>query len=59
MDAMIGTVIAAGKATLHELRTIYDLEDLFILHECCIVPNIAEHDAYENARREAALNRLR
>lgn len=34
---MIGTVISAGRATLHELDTVYGVEDLYDLLEIAVI----------------------
>lgn len=33
IDPLIGTIISSGKATLHELKTIYSLEDALNIYE--------------------------
>lgn len=48
---MLGLIISEGKATLNELRTIYSLEDAFLLWECIIVPKINEYLAAEEAHK--------
>jgi len=37
VDPFIGSIISADKAKLHELRTIYDLEDAMDLWEIIAV----------------------
>ena len=34
---VIGCLISAGKATLHELETVYSLEDAFLMMEVLVV----------------------
>jgi hypothetical protein len=46
---LFGAVISAGKATLHELQTVYGTEDLYNLVEIIMV------DTY-NRRRLGALD---
>ena len=36
----IGAVISAGKATLHELSTVYGTEDLYLMLEIIVVDAI-------------------
>ena len=38
VDPLIGQIIDGGKATLHELQTVYTLEDAYTIWEACIVP---------------------
>jgi len=46
-------LISKGKATLHELRTIYDYEDALDMWEVVIVDAINEMRAHKHAEREA------
>lgn len=39
VDPFIGCIIANGKATLHELKTIYSLEDAFDMWEIVVTSN--------------------
>lgn len=39
---MIGYLISNRLATLHELQTIYTMEDAFIMYEASIVPKYNE-----------------
>lgn len=48
----MGAVIGEGKATLNELRTIYTLEDLFLMHEVIAVRMYNEHLAIKHAERK-------
>lgn len=36
---MVGIAISSGKATLHELQTVYSLGDLFLLIEVIQIDN--------------------
>lgn len=40
---MVAAVVAAGDATLHELDTVYSLEDLWTLFE---IRKVAQHNEY-------------
>jgi hypothetical protein len=53
IDGFIGAVIAEGKATLHELRTIYTLEDALDMWEIIAVTRYNEQLAMEHAEKEA------
>ena len=53
IDSIAGAIIAAKLATLHELRTIYDLEDGFLLWECIAIPRYNEWLASEYERKKA------
>lgn len=53
IDPVIGILISRGKATLHELRTIYDYEDALTMWEVIVVDAINEHRAYKQAQRDA------
>lgn len=53
VDSLIGAIIAEGKATLHELKTIYSLEDAFDLFEIIAVTRYNEHLAYEHAKKKS------
>lgn len=39
MPRTIATVISSGKATLHELDTVYGIEDMWMLLEVITVDN--------------------
>jgi hypothetical protein len=54
IDGLFGAIISEGKATLHELRTIYTLEDAFILWETIAVPKFNEWLAAKAAKKESA-----
>jgi hypothetical protein len=49
VDNLIGQIVASEKATLHELRTIYSLEDAFTLWEADIIPKYNEWNANKRA----------
>jgi hypothetical protein len=44
---LIGQILASGKASLIELRTVYSLEDAFIIWEADIVPKYNEWKAMQ------------
>jgi len=50
VDGFIGAILAEDKASLHELRTIYDLEDAFNIWEVIMVSRYNEHLAVEHAK---------
>ena len=52
VDSFIAVIIAEGKATLQELRTIYSLEDAFTLWETIVVPRYNEYLAIEHAKKK-------
>src|SRR6478736_4422745 len=52
VDGFLGAILAEDKATLNELRTIYDLEDAFDLWEVIMVTRYNEHLAIEHAKRK-------
>jgi len=47
MDPIFSTLISANYATLHEMRTVYSLEDVFMMIEALTVSSINEHNAME------------
>ncbi|CBW74463.1 unnamed protein product [Mycetohabitans rhizoxinica HKI 454] len=51
VDALVGAILSEGRATLQELRTVYTLEDAFILWESIAIPRYNEWLAAEHARR--------
>lgn len=51
VDGFIAGIIAEGKATLQELRTIYSLEDAFIIWESIIIPKYNEYLAAEEIKK--------
>ncbi|MBR2505364.1 MAG: transcription elongation factor GreA [Bacilli bacterium] len=59
MDSLIGQIIAEKVATLHELKTVYTLEDLYIMFEAIIVPKYNEYIAVEEIKKETERKRIR
>lgn len=57
-SAMVASVVHCGRATLHELRTVYHLEDLYRMWEIDYVPMY--NAWYDNERRKEKerLNKL-
>lgn len=45
---MCGIVITKRLATLHELQTIYSIDDLFVLYDIIETNNMNEEIAYGN-----------
>ena len=48
----MGTIIEANKATLNELRTVYTLEDAFLMWEVIAVNRFNEYKAMEKAKKQ-------
>ena len=42
IDPLFGTLISENLATLHELRTVYSLQDAFIMLDCMMVKKVNE-----------------
>jgi hypothetical protein len=51
-DGFISAIIADGKATLHELRTIYTLEDALDMWEIIAITRYNEYLAMEHAKKQ-------
>ena len=54
IDGLFGAIIAEGKATLNELKTIYTLEEALDLFEVIAVTRYNEHLAMEHAKKQGA-----
>ena len=52
IDHFIGAIVANGKATLHELKTIYSLEDAFLMWEVIAVTRYNEYLAVQHANKQ-------
>ena len=52
VDSFIGAIIADGKATLNELRTIYTLEDALNMWEVIAITRYNEYLAMEHAKKQ-------
>lgn len=50
VDAWIGAIISADKATLHELKTIYTLEDAMMMLEVIMVTRYNEYLSYKHSQ---------
>lgn len=55
---MVASVVQSGRATLNELRTIYDYEDLYRLWEIDYVPMYNKWYEGERSKEKARLNQL-
>jgi len=53
---LTGQIISSGKATLHELRTVYTLEDAFMIWEADIIPKYNEWLAAKKAGEQNERN---
>ena len=53
IDTLIGVLISTGKATLHELKTVYTLQDAYQLYEIAVIDYYNEQQAMERARERA------
>ena len=49
---MIGSVVNSKLATLHELETVYGLEDLYNLYEIILIKTANEQKALKKAREK-------
>ena len=54
IDGFIGALIAEGKASLNELKTVYTLEDAFYMWEVIAVTRYNEFLAMEYAKKQGA-----
>jgi len=52
VPGMIGVIITRRLATLHELQTVYSLDDAADLYEIAAVNNYNEWRASEEAKRK-------
>ncbi|MBJ9336140.1 hypothetical protein L2109_07085 [Citrobacter portucalensis] len=53
VDGFIGAIVAEGRATLYELKTVYSLEDAFTLWETNAVPRYNEYLATKHAQQKS------
>ena len=53
VDPFIGSIVASKQATLHELKTVYTLEDAYNLYEIIAVTRYNEYLAIEGAKKGA------
>lgn len=51
MPRLIGFIVSAGKATLHELQSVYSLRDAYELAEVILVDGVNQRRLTERARR--------
>jgi len=52
MDGFLGAILAEGKASLNELRTIYSLEDAFLMWEVIAVTKYNDYLAAKHAMKK-------
>ena len=52
MPAMLGVIVSRRLATLHELQTVYSLDDAVDLYEVAAVNNYNEWRAGEEAKKK-------
>jgi hypothetical protein len=52
VDQLIGAIVANKQATLHELQTVYTLEDAYDLFEIIAVTRYNEFLAIEDANKK-------
>ncbi|POP42323.1 hypothetical protein CHU32_03555 [Superficieibacter electus] len=52
VDGFIGAIVAEGRATLHELRTVYSLEDAFLMWETIAIPRYNEYLAMQHSQQK-------
>ena len=53
MNGVVGALVAEGRASLHDLKTIYSVEDAMDLWETVAIPRYNEWLAAEAARKGA------
>lgn len=53
MPAMLGVIVTRRLATLHELQTVYSLDDAYDLYEVAVVNNYNEWKNAEEVRKNA------
>lgn len=53
IDSLVGKVIAGGRATLQQLRTVYTIEDAMHIWEAAVVPEFNDYMAIKEAQRKA------
>lgn len=54
---MVGQIIYQKVATLHELQTVYTLEDLYIMYEAIAVPMYNEYMQIEKTKKDIEAKR--
>lgn len=57
MDGLIGAIISSGKATLHELKSIYSLEDAIDMWEIIVTVRHNEYLAMKHAEKQSKKQR--
>lgn len=48
INGLVGTLVANRIATLHELKTVYTLEDALDMYEAYIIPKYNEWKSMKN-----------
>lgn len=57
-DPMIAYVVSSGLATLHEVNTVYSLEDIYRLYEILKVRDYNHWKAQEVAKQRAKIKKF-
>lgn len=52
IDAIVGCITEAGQCTRQELKTVYSVEDVFMMYEAVMVPRINEWLAIERQKQK-------
>ncbi len=52
IEGLFGAIVASGKATLHELKTIYSLEDAWLMWEVIAVTRYNEYLAVKDSQKK-------
>lgn len=58
INGLLAGVVRSGAATLHELKTVYSLEDARWLEECFYIPKLNEMRWQERQKRHAEAKRM-
>lgn len=53
ISGLVGVLVGNRIATLHELKTIYSLEDAMDMYEAFIIPKFNEWKSANNAKMKA------
>lgn len=56
VEELIGQIVSNRWATLHDLQTVYSLEDAFIIWESGVIPLYNEYKAMKQAKEKAKRN---
>jgi len=52
VPTIVGSVVYSRLATLHELETVYDLEDLYNFYEILLIKTANEQAAWRKAKEK-------